>query len=87
MRDHSLPRIKRVLKTSYGSWPYMDMFFWTSFATYTGLPATVAPIGLSRTNLPVGVQVIGPYLEDATPINICQLLSNEIGGFTPPPGY
>ena len=34
--------------------------FWISFATLTGLPATTAPIGLTRDGLPVGVQIVGP---------------------------
>ena len=32
----------------------------------SGLPATAAPIGLSDTGLPIGVQIIGPMLEDRT---------------------
>jgi hypothetical protein len=35
-------------------------------ATLTGCPATGRPSGLSRSGLPVGLQVVGPYLEDAT---------------------
>jgi hypothetical protein len=30
---------------------------------------------------------MGPYWEDATPITLAGLLTREIGGFTPPPGY
>ncbi|PYM50552.1 MAG: hypothetical protein DME14_05235 [Candidatus Rokuibacteriota bacterium] len=61
--------------------------FWISFATLTGLPATTAPIGLTRDGLPVGVQIVGPYLEDATPIDVAGRLAEVIGGFTPPKGF
>jgi len=30
---------------------------------------------------------MGPYWEDATPITFADLLTRELGGFTPPPGY
>jgi amidase len=63
------------------------LLFWISFATLTGLPATTAPIGVTRAGLPVGLQIIGPYLEDATPIDIAGKLADVTGGFTPPKGY
>jgi amidase len=53
----------------------------------TGLPATTAPIGLTKDGLPVGIQIIGPYLEDATPIDLAGKLTEIIGGFQPPEGY
>ncbi len=46
------------------------MLFWISFETHTGLPASVFPIGVGETGLPVGMQVIGPFLEDATYRNL-----------------
>jgi amidase len=63
------------------------MYFWTAFASLTGLPATVAPVGFTREGLPVGVQIVGPYLEDATPIDLAGKLADVIGGFKPPKGY
>ena len=54
-------------------------------ATVLGLPATVAPIGHSEQGLPIGVQIIGPYLEDRTTIEFARLIEGEFGGFVPPP--
>jgi hypothetical protein len=51
-----------------------------------GLPATVAPVGLSESGLPVGVQIIGARFEDRTTIAFAQGLSELIGGFVAPPG-
>jgi amidase len=85
--DHSTPWDSRQLKTPTGMRRYNDLFFWISFATLTGLPATVAPVGRASGDLPVGIQIMGPYLEDATPIDIAGKLADVVGGFQPPPGY
>jgi len=85
--DSSPDIMNRRLVTPEGSRTYMDLSFWISFATLTGLPATTAPVGLTRGNLPVGIQIVGPYLEDATPIDVCGRLADVLGGFRPPPGF
>lgn len=58
-----------------------------SLATFPGQPATSFPLGVSRDGLPIGLQAIGPYLEDRTTIRFAALIENEFGGFTPPPGF
>lgn len=64
---------------------YADQLVWSGVATTPGLPATVAPVGLSGEGLPLGVQLIGPLFEDLTPIRFAELLAREVGGFTPAP--
>ena len=85
--DHSEPQSQRTIPTANGPRKYYDMFNWIATATLTGCPATVAPIGQTAGGLPVGIQIMGPYWEDATPIVFADLLSRETGGFAPPPGY
>jgi amidase len=85
--DHSQPVEKRTLTTTSGPRPYLDLVKWIAPATLTGCPATVAPVGRTPAGLPVGIQVMGPLWEDATPITFAGLLVREIGGFTPPAGY
>ena len=85
--DQSPVFFDRVLQTPGGPRPYSDLLFWISFATLAGMPATTAPAGLTRGGLPVGIQIIGPYLEDATPIDLAGRLADVLGGFRPPPGY
>jgi amidase len=67
--------------------PYLDGLVYPAVSTVAGQPATAFPAGRSRDGLPVGLQAIGPYLEDLTPIRFAALLAREIGGFAPPPGY
>jgi amidase len=74
-------------KITEGSRPYLNLFFWISFATHTGLPARVVPVGLTNEGLPVGMQIIGPYLEDATPIDVAAKIEETLGGFRPPKGF
>lgn len=61
--------------------------FAASVATVAGQPATAFPAGRTRAGLPIGLQAIGPYLEDRTPIRFAGLLADEFGGFSPPPRY
>jgi amidase len=67
--------------------PYGAQSAWASVATLTGLPATAMPIGLAEDGLPVGMQIVGPYLEDRTPLGFAELVEREFGGFVAPPGF
>ncbi|CAN5608921.1 amidase [soil metagenome] len=58
-----------------------------SFATLTGQPATNFPVGLNRDGLPLGLQAIGPYLEDRTTIHFAGLVCETFGSLQPPPGF
>jgi amidase len=50
------------------------------------LPVVTLPTGLNRAGLPVGVQVIGPFLSDRGLLRIAELLESASGGgFIPPP--
>lgn len=64
---------------------YKAQAAWMSVASVAGLPVTAMPIGLSAAGLPVGVQVIGPYLEDRSTIRFAELAEREFGGFVVPP--
>lgn len=63
---------------------YQTQGAWSTMAGLGCLPVTVAPIGQTKKGLPIGVQIIGPYLEDRTTIQFARLLAREVGGFLPP---
>ncbi|MBV9547927.1 MAG: amidase [Chloroflexi bacterium] len=67
--------------------PYFRQVVYPGIATLTGQPSTTFPVGVSRAGLPMGVQAIGPYLEDRTTIRFAGLATREFGGFTPPPRF
>ncbi|WP_307831363.1 amidase [Nucisporomicrobium flavum] len=83
--DHSEPMAKRVIPIDGDEHSYLDQTAWGGIATAPGLPATSVPVTRSAQGLPIGVQLIGPLLEDHTPIRFAELLEREFGGFTPPP--
>jgi amidase len=58
--------------------PYQNQLAWPGMVTFPGLPASVAPVGKSREGLPIGVQIIGPFLEDLTSIAVAGLLEREM---------
>lgn len=65
--------------------PYFGQLAWPGVALLPNLPATALPLGQTRGGLPIGVQVMGPYLEDRTTIAFAGLLEREFGGFKAPP--
>ncbi|NJD32165.1 MAG: amidase [Gammaproteobacteria bacterium] len=68
--------------------PYYRLSAIPALASLPGLPATVFPTGRrSASGAPIGLQVMGAYLEDRTTLEFAQLVERETGGFVPPPGF
>jgi amidase len=65
--------------------PYLNGLQWPGLVTVAHLPATAIPTGRRIDGMPMGLQAVGPYLEDRTPIRFAQLAEQALGGFTPPP--
>ena len=85
--DHSEPQRARKLDVDGAPQACGRQAVWAGLATLTGQPATAMPIARSPEGLPIGVQLVGPYLEDRTTIAIAGLIERAFGGFVPPPGY
>ena len=60
---------------------------WAGLTGVSYLPSTVAPTGLAKNGLPVGIQIVGPYLEDFTTLRFAKLIKGIVGEFVPPPGF
>ena len=86
--DHT-PIVKRTVQFNGDTLKYWDVMGpWNSLSLVSYLPATVAPAGFTRGGLPVGIQIVGPYLEDLTPIQLAINLEKEIiGPYQLPPGF
>jgi amidase len=82
--DHSPEQEKRRIKVDGKEYVYPDQLSWPGIATLPGLPSTAIPTGFAPDGLPVGVQIVGPWLEDRTPLRLAELIEREFGGFVPP---
>jgi amidase len=83
--DHSEPFLARTISVAGGSRSYLDIFGWVGLATVAYLPATVVPVGRTTQGLPVGLQIVGPYLEDRTTLAVAHCVTQLLGGLVPPP--
>ena len=66
--------------------PYMNGLQWPGLATIANLPATAIPTGRRIDGMPMGLQAVGPYMEDRTSLRFAQLVEQALGpGYTLPP--
>jgi len=56
-----------------------DQLAWPGVATLANLPVTATPIGRTREGLPIGAQVIGPYLGDLTTLAVARMIGEIMG--------
>jgi len=78
--------LSRTIRVNGAERPYTDQVVWAGLVTMALLPSTLAPVGRTPGGLPVGLQIVGPYLEDRTTIDFAERLADVIGGYAPPPG-
>ncbi len=64
--------------------PYFLVGAWASLIGAAYLPSTSAPVGRTRAGLPIGVQVVSPYLHDRSSIAIAGWITERVGGYEPP---
>jgi amidase len=75
----------RVLNMDGRNVPYPTMLGWIALATALHLPSIAVPAGRSRENLPIGVQIVGPWNGEGRLFDYASVVENILGGFAPPP--
>ena len=83
--DHDGPMPARTLDVDGRTISHMDLTAWCGAIGAMLLPVVTVPAGLGASGLPVGVQVVGPYLRDRDVLAAAAAISEVAGGFTPPP--
>lgn len=69
----------------YGDMPYRHLLRWNTMIGCAYLPVTTPPIGRTADGLPVGMQIVAPYLHDHTALEFGRRVSEVLGGYEPPP--
>ncbi|MHB8381494.1 MAG: amidase [Candidatus Binataceae bacterium] len=85
--DHSEPMASRIVSISGQQRPYWNMTTWMAPAGACYLPATVIPVGRLKNGLPIGIQIVGAYLEDRTTLDLAKHLARLVGRCPRPPGF
>ncbi|MFQ5557139.1 MAG: amidase family protein, partial [Acidimicrobiales bacterium] len=80
VHDHSMPQWAREVEIDGVTRPYLDLFTWIAPAGVAYLPAAVVPAGVDRDGLPIGVQIVGPFLHDRTVLAAARTISELLGG-------
>ena len=80
-----IAQYSRRVTVDDNSVPYLNGLQWPGLVTVANLPATAIPTGRRIEGMPMGLQAVGPYLEDRTPLRFAQLAEQALGGFAPPP--
>jgi amidase len=75
----------RTLEVDGSTRPYADLIAWTTQFGYVYLPATVVPAGRTPSGLPVGLQIVGPFMGDRTTLEFGRLVESVTGGYKAPP--
>jgi amidase len=84
--DTEVPLDKRVLDIDGTPVSGLPSIAWCCAIGSALLPVVTLPTGLNRAGLPVGVQVVGPFLSDLRLLRIAEMLDAAAGpGFIPPP--
>ncbi len=69
----------------HGNRHYSELIGWSALIGSAYLPVTVPPIGRTDDGLPIGIQVVAPYLHDRTALAFARCMAEVLGGFEPPP--
>jgi len=78
--DHTEPMFGRHVEIGGVDADYIDLWPWIAPAGAAFLPATVVNAGMSSDGLPIGVQIVGPFLHDRTTIRLGKLIAELRGG-------
>lgn len=83
--DHAGALNERTVVINGATRTHLEALAWPGLVGVSYLPSTVVPVGRTGAGLPVGIQVVGPYLEDRSTLAVAAHLEAVLGGYQPPP--
>ncbi len=85
--DHDPDMFGRTIEIDGERRSLVSTIDWLGLIGIVGLPSAVVPIGRTGAGLPVGMQIVAPYLHDRRAVRAAQLVQEVLGGHEPPPGF
>jgi amidase len=76
--DHAGTSSTRTVSIDGVDRSYMELFRWIALASAAYLPSTVVPVGTTADGLPIGVQIVGPYLHDLTTLHLARHIESLV---------
>jgi len=78
------PFHSRFLTVNGQTRPYAQTNRWAGLTTFTDLPCTVVPVGMTKEGLPCGIQIVGPMYQDLRTIEVGKMMERLGCRFRPP---
>ena len=65
--------------------PAIELIRWAGIIGLAYLPSTVIPVGATAAGLPIGIQIVGPYFEDRTTLDMARRADAVLDAYRVPP--
>jgi amidase len=83
--EPGVPATRRSMLVDGVSRRVTDSMWWCALIGVAYLPSTVVPVGATPSGLPIGMQVVGPFFEDNTSLDVGRRIDAVLGGYKVPP--
>jgi amidase len=83
--EPGVPTTRRTMLVDGETRRATDSMWWCALIGVAYLPSTVVPVGATPSGLPIGVQVVGPFFEDYTSLDVARRIDAVVGAYRLPP--
>jgi amidase len=83
--NHEGSFASRALDVDGKTEPYPSLLNWIALATSLHVPALAVQAGQTSAGMPVGVQLVGRWNDEAKLLDLAEGIEHELGGFRAPP--
>jgi amidase len=83
--EPGVPTTRRTMLVDGESRRATDSMWWCALIGVAYLPSTVVPVGATPSGLPIGMQVVGPFFEDNTSLDVGRRIDAVLGAYRLPP--